>query len=174
MELSWQDLKPGDVITHVNATKQTYNLIVIKVQEHLTSPAEFLFSFKAEEDPQNRCIPLPKDYKFTSIITSAAQELVVPWNDLQAGDIILKCHQTPWAECTIISTRSSPEFSDRVEIVYTADGKERTTRNPKEYLWTVRRAGTAQKDPKFPHACPRCKKPAYIGFSAVECSVKCS
>lgn len=26
---------------------------------------------------------------------------------------------------------------------------------------------------RFPHCCPRCSKPAYIGFSVVECSAGC-
>lgn len=29
------------------------------------------------------------------------------------------------------------------------------------------------KDTRFPHTCPRCGNPAYIGFTAIECSASC-
>lgn len=28
-------------------------------------------------------------------------------------------------------------------------------------------------DPIFPHTCPTCKSPAYIGFSVIDCSKNC-
>ena len=31
-----------------------------------------------------------------------------------------------------------------------------------------------QPNDAFPHVCPKCKSPAYIGFSVFECSSKCS
>jgi hypothetical protein len=30
-----------------------------------------------------------------------------------------------------------------------------------------------KKDERYPHKCPRCKGPAYIGFSSVDCKAKC-
>lgn len=31
----------------------------------------------------------------------------------------------------------------------------------------------AKKEEHFPHKCPRCKAPAYIGFQFIECQSKC-
>lgn len=30
-----------------------------------------------------------------------------------------------------------------------------------------------KKDDRYPHVCPRCKGPAYVGFSNVDCKAKC-
>lgn len=32
---------------------------------------------------------------------------------------------------------------------------------------------TRFKDKHYPHKCPRCKGPAYVGFSSIDCKTKC-
>jgi hypothetical protein len=32
---------------------------------------------------------------------------------------------------------------------------------------------TSTVDPEFPHTCPKCKGPAYVGFNSVQCKGNC-
>jgi hypothetical protein len=53
--------------------------------------------------------------------------------------------------------------------------------NPKSrYWWTMEgeilkifEATMVPNDARFPHVCPKCKGPAYKGFSSFECKAKC-
>lgn len=51
------------------------------------------------------------------------------------------------------------------------DEFERLRRAIDEYL--CQRLIKAPDRKQYPHDCPRCKAPAYIGFAKVDCSAKC-
>lgn len=52
------------------------------------------------------------------------------------------------------------------------DANERSIAGPDRWVLRVRRgvSTAVARDARFPHSCPRCAAPAYVGFSTIECS----
>lgn len=44
---------------------------------------------------------------------------------------------------------------------------------PGNWHWGVEEKPEKKDDEKYPHKCPKCGGPAYIGFSDVDCKNKC-
>lgn len=56
------------------------------------------------------------------------------------------------------------------------EGQLSLAAKPEDVMWVEDIPDTKpalEPDPTFPHTCPACKAPAYIGFSAIDCSKNC-
>ncbi len=102
-------------------------------------------------------------------------EMTVGWEDLRVGDQILQCNTIRWGggpeyTITAIGPSKIPNHFGLSTTGWTGVGNYHVGGK-----WFIHRpsatiATVAAVDGRFPHKCPKCAKPAYVGFTSVECS----
>ncbi len=104
---------------------------------------------------------------------------IVGGENLQLGDVIfwirmdVKDYWGDWAPGYVLTDGEHDTRAHKMDLNIFHKGY----RGPWEFK--VKRAGhnTSSSEPYpnlFPHICPRCKGPAYIGFATVECQRSCA
>jgi len=109
--------------------------------------------------------------------------LVVTWDELRVGDIIVKCNEISWGNATVIGVGPHPRsqdgtevYRDRPDLFGLLCDKGFASKPPslavyhRDQLWTIiRPSSTAPaKSSSWNSSCPKCGKGLYVGFASVE------
>lgn len=114
---------------------------------------------------------------FENLVISAAVEITAA--DLRGGDEIISWWSSarqrfvPYHDILIVGRVQVEDESVFISVKDSPRSGVDASFCPKQRLEVVRGAAKPAEDlSRYPHRCPRCQAPAYIGFASTECSVK--